>query len=129
MQYEIVEGCSQRGNPKLMDNIGFDYNLKSSSSRGTNWVCTKRHRSKKKDGSVHSIYCPAAVFQKGDSFQRNSFPHIHAPEPGKLQAHRLKARAVEQGLSRKFESANAIVNEVYQVRIICLAVLQRRNWI
>ncbi len=50
--YEIIDGCSQRGNQMLVDSIGYSYTKKKATSRTTLWVCCKKNKD--------NIYCRAS---------------------------------------------------------------------
>ncbi|KAL4222871.1 hypothetical protein ACF0H5_018911 [Mactra antiquata] len=68
--YEVIHGGTNRGRDKLIDSLGFTYNLKQ--GRGgkdvTYWWCAVRN--------TH-LRCPASVCQKGTTFTRGKRKHEH----------------------------------------------------
>ncbi|WAQ93562.1 ZN415-like protein, partial [Mya arenaria] len=74
--YEILKGGTRRGGDRLIDSLGFMYNLKRSGSQKshyskkdvTYWWCAVRN---------NKLRCPAVVVQKGKSFMRGKRKHEH----------------------------------------------------
>ena len=84
MAYTVLEGATQRGKRKLVDNQGFDYTVKQYRPIGvTSWWCS--HRNDK-------VRCRATVNQKEDSFKRGMNEHCHPPVPGLKTALIVKTR-------------------------------------
>ena len=72
--YEIVEQCSKRGRPKLIDTQGYTYNQHRQRGIVTDWQCTVRPKMNP---------CRATVRQRGrDDFQTGSNLHNHQPQVG-----------------------------------------------
>ena len=98
--YQVIAASSQRGRPKLIDNLGFTYVQSRVGKTVTSWRC-----------SVRSTYgaCSATVRQTGDSFSRGPQPHNHAGQPGAAATTRIQVAVKEQATKAIFEPALSIV--------------------
>lgn len=74
--YQLIAAATQRGKPKLVDSLGYGYNLKRQSKTATTWQCTVRNR---------TVKCPVTVKLVGDTFTRSNH-HIHTADPGAATA-------------------------------------------
>ena len=101
LTYEVVPSGTKRGKNKLVDSLGYTYNLKRQSQYIVDWQCTVRSK---------NLRCRATVKQRGSHFTAGSHPHVHQAEVGSLA--KLSAAVKAAGRSEVFKSAGAIVQEV-----------------
>ena len=104
--YEIFPAGSQKGNPKLIDSLGFSYTVKKGSRKiGNTWRCSKRN-------------CPARVIEVNDTFTQGPREHIHACDLGAAVNAKLKSRIKARAKTDLFTPAGTLVHEemVYIVR-------------
>ena len=80
--YELVAKSSQRMKDKLVDSLGYSYNV--SRRRGTTvcWQCTVRNK-------VHK--CKATVIERMGLFTARMHPHIHMANPGTAEESCLRS--------------------------------------
>ena len=104
-EYDIIEGGSQRGESKLVDNLGYNYCLKKKSGTNKHWPCSVRHR---------KMQCHAAVVQKGSDFvRREKHPHNHPPEENAAYKFRINAELKAAFLNQAEKSCTEIAQEIY----------------
>ena len=101
--YEIVENCSKRGRPKLIDSQGYTYNLQRQRGLVTDWQCSIRPK-------VNP--CRATVKQRGDQFECGSHVHNHPAQVGALTAAKITVQVKAKAVEDIFRPAPAIVDEV-----------------
>jgi hypothetical protein len=101
--FQIQDGCTQRGKPKLFDNKGYTYNQCRVGKTVTYWRCAVRNDNHR---------CPATVQQKGDVFTRGPQPHSHHGEPGAAANCRIQREVKAEAAANLFEPALAIVESV-----------------
>ncbi|ELT88869.1 hypothetical protein CAPTEDRAFT_199224 [Capitella teleta] len=65
--FEKVEMGTKRNRTKLVDSLGFTYNVKREGKSVVNWQCTVRNK---------SVNCPATVREENGSF-KTCCGHIH----------------------------------------------------
>lgn len=83
-QYQILDGVSERGKRKLVDDLGYSYSLKQRRVRGSiDWCCSVRNK---------KVYCYATVSQHGNKFRRGRHEHNHPPTPGLATCLSIKAK-------------------------------------
>jgi hypothetical protein len=72
--YEIVQESTIFRKEKLIDNLGYTYNVKRRRTNAVDWQCTSR-------GPPHR--CPATVIQRPDEiFVEGKRNHTHCPNAG-----------------------------------------------
>lgn len=82
--YQILEGVSERGNPKLVDHRGYSYTFKRRRPNSkVDWICSVRNK---------SIRCHATVCQEDDQFHVGKNKHNHPPMPGIATYLSIKAK-------------------------------------
>ena len=74
--FQQVEEGSKRRKTKLVDSLGYSYNVRSKRSYAMYWQWTVRPR-----GNA----CKATVIQRDGTFQAGANAHNHSSEPGALQ--------------------------------------------
>ena len=111
--FQPVEEGSKRRKTKLVDSLGYSYNVRSKRSYATYWQCTVRPR-----GNA----CKATVIQRDGTFQAGANAHNHYSEPGALTAAKIVKLVKEKALEDKFKPASAIVEEVFKLHLTDLQV-------
>ncbi|CAG2203381.1 unnamed protein product [Mytilus edulis] len=105
--YTVIDNATQRGKPKLVDNIGFSYTLKSEKNGARTWQCSVRNK---------TIHCGVIVHEKDGVFIPPSIQHNHTAAPGTLTATKIKVTTpvhsenVRSGRDRK--DTNKMSNNV-----------------
>ena len=85
IEYQTIESSSQRGNCKLVDNIGYSYTAKRKYDEGNIvWRCTVRNK---------TTTCLATVRQHGTTYTPGLQKHSHQPSAGTGTAAKLNAHA------------------------------------
>ena len=100
--FEIVEGCSKRGQKKLFDNRGYSYCVKQRKNTVTYWHCSVRGKHQ---------HCPASVIQRHDGFYP-SVEHNHPGETGLPAVAKVTTAIKRKAADDLFRPAFAIVDEV-----------------
>ena len=104
-QYDIIEGGTARGQPKLVDNVGYGYTQKKGNSKSQYWACSVRTK---------KFRCHAAVIQKGpDYFKRLKHPHNHPPAENAAYKFKINAELKAEFLNQPEKSCMSIVREIY----------------
>ena len=111
--FQLVEEGSKRRKTKLVDSLGYSYNVRSQRSYATYWQCTVRPR-----GNA----CKATVIQRDGTFQVGTNAHNHSSEPGAVTAAKIVKLVKEKALEDKFKPASAIVEEVFKLHLTDLQV-------
>ncbi len=75
-----VETSFKRNKPKLLDGLGYTYNVKRVRGSVTDWQCTVRSK---------ALTCRATVKQQSVTFTPGQQPHLHFAEPG-ISSHKLE---------------------------------------
>lgn len=101
--YEIVQDGTQRRREKLVDSLGYTYNVKERGKVTTYWQCTVRPKGN---------YCRATVKQTGENFVPGASGHNHPAEAGALIATKISASVKRKAVDELFRPASAIVEEV-----------------
>ena len=101
--YELVEKSSQRMKDKLIDSLGYTYNVKRRRGTCVYWQCTVRNR---------VTNCKATVIEKNGSFRAGMHPHIHSSQPGSAAVHKVRADIKKMAAADHFRSAAVIAEEV-----------------
>ncbi|KAK3732870.1 hypothetical protein QZH41_011442, partial [Actinostola sp. cb2023] len=99
----IVEEATQRNKRKLIDRLGFTYNVKSKRTYATYWQCTVRPKGNP---------CRASVTERDGDFTPGSSDHNHTTQPGTLLANQIVKEVKLKAVVDKFKPASAIVEEV-----------------
>ncbi|XP_063420079.1 uncharacterized protein LOC134705246 [Mytilus trossulus] len=79
--YTVIDNATQRGKPKLVDNIGFSYTLKREKNGARTWWCSVRNK---------TTHCGVIVHEKDGVFIPPSIQHNHTAVPGTLTATKIK---------------------------------------
>ena len=87
--FQLVEEGSKRRKTKLVDSLGYSYNVRSKRSYATYWQCTVRPR-----GNA----CKATVIQRDGTFQVGTNAHNHSSEPGAVTAAKIVKLVKEKAL-------------------------------
>ena len=104
-QYDIIDGATFKGGPKLVDNVGYDYTQKKNNSKNPYWACSVRTK---------NIRCYAAVIQKGlDCFKRLKHPHNHPPAENTAYKFKIHAELKAEFINQPEKSCIAVVQEIY----------------
>ena len=111
--FQLVGEGSKRRKTKLVDSLGYSYNVRSKRSYATYWQCTVRPR-----GNA----CKATVIQQDGTFQAGANAHNHSSEPGAVTAAKIIKLVKEKALEDKFKPASAIVEEVFKLHLTDLQV-------
>ncbi|XP_071786852.1 uncharacterized protein [Asterias amurensis] len=106
--YTIIRSSSQRLHPKLIDDAGYTYTMKSKGSEKTQWRCSVRNK---------TTYCRATVIQQGKNFKKGAFVHIHPGNPGRHMVEKIIAQVKTNAKLKPFQPASNIVNEVLTANV------------
>ena len=101
--YEKVESCSQRGEKKLIDSLGYSYTVKRKTNVAVHWRCVVRNK---------KINCKATIKEKDTEYERGHNPHCHPPETCPLVTAKVSALVKKKAMDDMFRSASDIVDEV-----------------
>ncbi|KAK3727606.1 hypothetical protein QZH41_012639 [Actinostola sp. cb2023] len=101
--FQLVEKGSKRNGNRLVDSLGFTYNVRAKRTYATYWQCTVRPKGNQ---------CKATVVERGGSFTAGTFAHNHSAQAGALLATQVIKQVKEKAIADKFKSASAIVEEV-----------------
>ena len=116
--FQIVEEGSKHRETKLVDSLGYSYNVRSKWSHATYWQCTVRPR-----GNA----CKATVIQQDGTFQAGTKAHNHSSEPGAVTAAKIMKLVKEKAVGDRFKLASAMVGEVFILHLTDLQV-NLANW-
>ena len=103
IKFQLVEQGTKRGKARLIDNLGYTYNLHHRRSYATYWQCAVRSKGNP---------CRASVTERDGTFQPGKNGHNHPAEAGTAVAAKIVTRVKEKAAQEKFRSAAAIVDEV-----------------
>ena len=102
--YQIIEQSTKRGRQKLIDSMGYTYNVQRRRGAVTDWQCTVRPQ-------VNP--CRATVRQQGpEDFQPGGNSHNHPAQAGAAVAAKVTARVKAKAVEDIFKPASVIVDEV-----------------
>ena len=116
--FQLVEEGSKRRKTKLVDSLGYSYNVRSKWSYATYWQCTVRPQ-----GNA----CKVMVIQQDGTFQAVTKAHNHSSEPGAVTATKIVKLVKEKALGDTFKLATAMVGEVFILHLTDLQV-NLANW-
>ena len=101
--FQILDDTTQRGKPKLIDNLGYTYTLAREGKTVTAWRCAVRNS---------KTTCSATVQQRGEQFTRGPQPHNHSGQPGAAANARIQREIKAQATAEIFEPALNLVETV-----------------
>lgn len=99
-EFQIIDESSQRGKPKLIDNLGYSYHQTRVGKKVTAWRCVVRNA---------KVICGATVQQKGDIFTRGPQPHNHAGNPSAASTARIQKEVKQHATEGLFDPSLNIV--------------------
>ena len=102
--FHLVEEGSQRRSTKLVDSLGFSYNVRSKRSYATYWHCTVRPKGN---------HCKATVIERDGVFTAGQAAHDHSQPTGAYTAAKIVAAVKRKAVADVFKPASAIVDEVH----------------
>ena len=98
-----MPGGTKRGKAKLIDSLGFTYNLfRKTSEYSQDWQCTVRSK---------KLRCRATVKQRGDHYTAGLHPHLHEADPGSLARAKISVAVKKSAREHVFTSAGTLVQE------------------
>ena len=104
LTYRIVEEGTTRRRQKLIDSLGYSYNVKEKGKYTTYWQCTVRPKGN---------YCHATVKETDGDFVAGQQSHNHQAEVGVFMAAQITTSVKRKGMDNLFKPpAPAIVEEV-----------------
>ena len=106
VMFQLVEEGSKHRKTKLLDSLGYSYNIRSKRSYATYWQCVVRSR-----GNA----CKATVIQRDGNFISGENALNHPAEAGATTAAKIVNLVKEKALEDKFKPASAIVEEVFSL--------------
>lgn len=101
--YDIVEEGTKRRKLKLIDSLGYFYNIKERGKASTYWQCTVRPKGN---------YCKATIRETGGQFVSGIHDHDHPVDVGALLAAKITSSVKRKAVDDIFKPASAIVEEV-----------------
>lgn len=107
--YEIVADGTKRGREKLVDSLGYAYNVKERGKVTTYWQCTVRPKGNP---------CKATVKQTNGEFVPGKNGHSHPADVGALLAAKISTIVKRKAVDQLFKPASAIVEEVLHLAIM-----------
>ena len=93
VKYQLVEQGTKRGKARLVDSLGFTYNLQFRRSYATYWQCTVRPKENP---------CRASVTERDGSFQPRKNSHNHPAEVGMNIAAKIVSKVKVKAAQEKF---------------------------
>lgn len=116
--YEKIEKGTKRGGTKLVDNLGFQYNVKRKYKTTVHWQCSVRPQ-------VNP--CKAVVLEQvlEGQYVRKSI-HNHQTEVGAGLAAKIITAVKEEAKSNVFKPASTIVREV-NIKLLTPLLLYEKN--
>lgn len=91
--FQLVEQGTKRGKARLIDNLGYTYNLHHRRSYATYWQCTVRPKGNP---------CKASVTERNGNFQPGKNGHNHPAEAGSAVAAKIVTKVKEKAAQEKF---------------------------
>lgn len=87
LTFTLVEKATKRRGDRLIDSMGFSYNIRRKGANITRWQCTIRRK---------EFYCKAAVVERNGVFTFGNFSHNHEPPKPRAQtpSRKTKTKAV-----------------------------------
>ena len=101
--FHLVEEGSQRRRTKLVDSLGFSYNVRSKRPYATYWQCTVRPKGNQ---------CKATVIERDDVFTAGQAVHNHSQAVGTYTAVKIISTVKRKAVADVFKPGSAIVDEV-----------------
>lgn len=101
--YYLVDSGTKRGRNKLIDNLGFTYNISKKRPYATYWQCTV---------CPQGNQCKATVTERDGQFTVGKTAHNHAVQVGALTSAEIVSEVKEKAMKDKYRPASAIVDEV-----------------
>lgn len=120
LTFNLVEEGTKKRKTKLIDSMGFAYNVKSKRSYATYWQCTVRPK---------GAACKASVTERDGQFTPGVSAHNHTAQAGTLTAVKILKAVKAKAMEQKFTPAPAIVNEVRKNVCCRVKCLLNRGWI
>lgn len=109
VSFQLFEEGTKRGRSKLIDSLGYTYNIKLRRPNVTYWQCTVRPK-------VNP--CKATVTQKIETFVKTDTSHNHPPSTGSASTTKITSQVKKMAVQDLFKSASVIVDEVSLLKII-----------
>ena len=106
--FHLVEEGSQRRKTKLVDSLGFSYNIRSKRPYATYWQCTVRPKGN---------HCKATVIERVGVFTAGQAAHNHPQPVGTYTAAKIISTVKRKAVADVFKPASAIVDEVIVSKI------------
>ena len=101
--YEIVEVRDEKAKQKLIDSLGYSYNIKERGKASTYWQCTMWPKGN---------YCKATVRETGGHFVGGIHSHNHPMDVGASMAAKITCSVKRKAVDDTFKPASAIMEEV-----------------
>ena len=101
--FHLVEEASQRRQTKLVDSLGFSYNIRCKRPYATYWQCTVRPKGN---------HCKATVIERAGVFTAGQAAHNHPQPVGTYTAAKIISTVKRKAVADVFKPAAAIVDEV-----------------
>ena len=100
--FHLVEKGSQRGKTKLVDSLGFSYNVRRKRPYATYWQCTVRPKGNQ---------CKATVIERDGVFTAGQAVHNHPQAVGTYTAVKIISTVKRKAVADVFKPASAIVDK------------------
>lgn len=113
VSFQLFEEGTKRGHNKLIDSLGYTYNIKLRRANVTYWQCTVRPQ-------VNP--CKATVTQRSKTFVKSNTSHNHPPSTDSASTTKITSRVKKMAVQDLFKPASAIVDEVSLLKIIAYIV-------
>ncbi|XP_044164508.1 uncharacterized protein LOC114952152 isoform X2 [Acropora millepora] len=117
LTYRIVEEGTKRRRRKLIDSLGYSYNVKEKGKYTTYWQCTVRPKGN---------YCRATVKETDGDFVAGQQGHNHQAEVGAFIAAQITTSVKRKAMDNLFKPAPAIVEEVFLEELTATFKLVRK---
>lgn len=103
VKFQLIEEGTNRGRVKLIDSLGYTYNIKMRRPNVTYWQCTVRPK-------VNP--CKAVVTQRNGTFVKSSLCHNHPASTGSATTTKVTSQVKKLAVQDLFKPASSIVDEV-----------------
>ena len=117
VSFQLFAEGTKRGHIKLIDSLGYTYNIKLRRPNVTYWQCTVRPKVNQ---------CKATVMQRNETFVNSNVSHIHPPSTDSASTTKITSQVKKMAVQDLFKSVSVIVDEVSMLKIIAY-IVHRNN--
>ncbi|PFX20540.1 hypothetical protein AWC38_SpisGene14995 [Stylophora pistillata] len=105
LTFTLVEKATKRRGDRLIDSMGFSYNIRRKGAKTTCWQCTIRRK---------GCYCKAGVVERNGVFTFGNFSHNHEPPKPRAKTPSRKTKTKAKVVVEQFKPEPTTTDEVFQ---------------